>query len=71
MKLTKEALEHYWKYRKQIFNAPENQAIINRFFWLSDLFDRINGYTINSQANSLQIQLNKTYYNIKVGSINS
>lgn len=66
MKLTKEALEHYWKYRKQIFNAPENQAIINRFFWLSDLFDRINGYTINSQANSLQIQLNKTYYNIKL-----
>lgn len=58
MKLTKEALEHYWKYRKQIFNAPENQAIINRFFWLSGLFDRINGYSINSQTNPPQINKN-------------
>lgn len=66
MKLTKEALEHYWKYRKQIFNAPENQAIINRFFWLSGLFDRINGYSINSQTNPPQIELNETYYNIKL-----
>lgn len=71
MKLTKEALEHYWKYRKQIFNAPENQAIIKRFFWLSDLFDRINGYTINSQANQPQIKINKKNkqtYNISIKS---
>lgn len=46
MKLTEEALKHYWKYRKQIFNAPENQAIINRFFWLSDLFDKIKKLNI-------------------------
>ena len=46
MKLTEEALKHYWKYRKQIFNAPENKAIINRFFWLSDLFDKIKKLNI-------------------------
>lgn len=68
MKLTEEALKHYWKYRKQIFNAPENKAIINRFFWLSGLFDRINGYsiTIDSKTNPPQIELNETYYNIKL-----
>lgn len=68
MKLTEEALKHYWKYRKQIFNAPENQAIIKRFFWLSGLFDRINGYsiTIDSKTNPPQIELNETYYNIKL-----
>lgn len=68
MKLTKEALEHYWKNREQIFNAQENQAIIKRFFWLSDLFDRINGYsiTIGSTTNPPQIELNETYYNIKL-----
>ena len=58
MKLTEEALKHYWKYRKQIFNAPENKAIINRFFWLSKLFDKINGYNINSQTNPPQINKN-------------
>ena len=58
MKLTKKTLEDYWKNREQIFNAPENQAIINRFFWLSDLFDRINGYNINSQTNPPQINKN-------------
>lgn len=68
MKLTEEALKHYWKYRKQIFNAPENQAIIKRFFWLSGLFDRINRYsiTIDSKTNPPQIKLNETYYNIKL-----
>lgn len=74
MKLTKEALEHYWKYRKQIFNAPENQAIIKRFFWLSDLFDRINGYsiTIDSKTNPPQIKItkNKHTYNISIKSNN-
>lgn len=63
MKLTKEALEHYWKNREQIFNAQENQAIIKRFFWLSKLFNRINGYSINSQAN--QPQINKNNIGIK------
>lgn len=58
MKLTKEALEHYWKNREQIFNAQENQAIIKRFFWLSGLFDRINGYTINYKKNQPQIVIN-------------
>lgn len=58
MKLTEEALKLYWRNRKQIFNAPENQAIIKRFFWLSDLFDRINGYTINYKKNQPQIVIN-------------
>lgn len=72
MKLTKEALEQYWKNREQIFNAPENQAIINRFFWLSGLFDRINGYsiTIDSTTNPPQIKItkNKHTYNISIKS---
>jgi|GEM_PF-986218 len=73
MKLTKEALEHYWKNREQIFNTPENKAIINRFFWLSDLFDRINGYsiTIDSKTNQPQIKINKENeqtYNISIKS---
>lgn len=73
MKLTKEALEHYWKNREQIFNAQENQAIIKRFFWLSGLFDRINGYsiTIDSKTNQPQIKINKENeqtYNISIKS---
>lgn len=72
MKLTEEALKHYWKYRKQIFNAPENQSIIKRFFWLSGLFDRINGYsiTIDSKTNSPQIKItkNKRTYDISIKS---
>lgn len=72
MKLTKEALEHYWKNREQIFNAQENQAIIKRFFWLSDLFDRINGYsiTIGSTTNPPQIKItkNKRTYDISIKS---
>lgn len=71
MKLTEEALKHYWKYRKQIFNDPENQAIIKRFFWLSGLFDRINGYsiTIDSKTNQPQINKeNKQTYNISIKS---
>lgn len=72
MKLTEEALKHYWKYRKQIFNDPENQAIIKRFFWLSDLFDRINGYsiTIDSKRNPPQIKItkNKHTYDISIKS---
>lgn len=48
MKLTEEALKHYWKNREQIFNAQENQAIIKRFFWLSDLFDKIKNINITN-----------------------
>ena len=48
MKLTEEALKHYWKNREQIFNAQENQAIIKRFFWLSDLFDKIKKINITN-----------------------
>lgn len=73
MKLTEEALKLYWRNRKQIFNAPENQAIIKRFFWLSGLFDRINGYsiTIDSKTNQPQIKINKENeqtYNISIKS---
>ena len=72
MKLTEEALKLYWRNRKQIFNAPENQAIIKRFFWLSGLFDRINGYsiTIDSKTNSPQIKItkNKRTYDISIKS---
>lgn len=59
MKLTKKTLEDYWKNREQIFNAPENQAIINRFFWLSDLFDRFNKrYRIqHKKGNAIQPQI--------------
>ena len=73
MKLTKEALEHYWKNREQIFNAQENQAIIKRFFWLSDLFDRFNKrYRIqHTKGNTIQPQIEintkpPTTYNIRI-----
>lgn len=73
MKLTKKTLEDYWKNREQIFNAPENQAIINRFFWLSDLFDRFNKrYRIqHKKGNAIQPQIeintqSSTTYNISI-----
>ena len=74
MKLTKKTLEDYWKNREQIFNAPENQAIINRFFWLSDLFDRFNKrYRIqHKKGNAIQPQIeintqsSTTTYNISI-----
>ena len=61
MKLTKKTLEDYWKNREQIFNAPENQSIIKRFFWLSGLFNRFNNrYSIqytNTKGNTIQPQI--------------
>lgn len=61
MRLTKEKLLASWKVRKQLFSAPYNEFIINRFEAIQKLFHEIELFDVSLMKMEVALLMEKNY----------